>query len=81
MRLVCSLQLERAQTFTSLSHPAETITGADGEGENRTHDTHSVWPYRPVQRELNIVAKEARVRGDGLESEKRQDRLTLHSST
>lgn len=42
IRLVCSLQLDRAQTFTSLSHPADTITGADGEGENRTHETHSV---------------------------------------
>lgn len=42
IRLVCNLQLDRAQTLTSLSHPADTMTGADGEGENRTHETHSV---------------------------------------
>lgn len=28
-------------TFTRLSHPQETMTGAVGEGEKRTHDTHS----------------------------------------
>lgn len=44
MRFVWSLQLERAHTLTSLSQPADTMTGADGDGENRTHDTHSVCP-------------------------------------
>ena len=33
------------QTFTSLSHPADTMTGLEGFGLKRTHDTHSVWPF------------------------------------
>src|SRR3954451_25225734 len=32
-------------TLTSLSQPEETITGFWGLGENRTHETHSVWPF------------------------------------
>jgi len=32
-------------TLTSLSQPDETMTGFWGLGENRTHDTHSVWPF------------------------------------
>jgi len=31
-------------TLTTLSHPAETMTGFKGLGEKRTHETHSVWP-------------------------------------
>lgn len=31
-------------TLTSLSQPAETITGFWGLGEKRTHETHSEWP-------------------------------------
>lgn len=31
-------------TFTTLSQPAETMTGFIGLGENRTHEIHSVWP-------------------------------------
>ena len=43
-RLVLNLQLARDQTLTTLSQPAETMTGAVTEGENLTHETHSVWP-------------------------------------
>merc|ERR1712196_620805 len=32
------------QTFTTLSHPAETISGFSGSGENRTQLTHPSWP-------------------------------------
>lgn len=32
------------QTLTSLSHPALTMTGFCGLGENLTQETHSVWP-------------------------------------
>jgi hypothetical protein len=32
------------RTLTSLSQPAETMTGFWGLGEKRTHETHSVWP-------------------------------------
>ena len=31
-------------TLTSLSQPAETMTGLEGFGLKRTHETHSVWP-------------------------------------
>lgn len=31
-------------TLTSLSQPQLTMIGFCGFGENRTHDTHSVWP-------------------------------------
>jgi hypothetical protein len=31
-------------TLTTLSQPAETMTGMTGLGENRTHETHSEWP-------------------------------------
>jgi len=30
--------------LTYLSQPAETMTGLEGFGEKRTHETHSVWP-------------------------------------
>ena len=40
-----SLQLVKFQTLTSLSHPQLTIRGTDWEGENRTQETHSVWPW------------------------------------
>ena len=30
--------------MTSLSHPADTMIGLAGAGENRTHETHSEWP-------------------------------------
>lgn len=39
---IAMVDLER--TFTSLSHPALTMTGFWGFGLKRTHDTHSVWP-------------------------------------
>jgi hypothetical protein len=32
-------------TLTTLSQPALTMTGFCGFGLNRTHDTHSVWPF------------------------------------
>ena len=32
------------RTLTTLSHPAETMTGLRGLGEKRTQETHSVWP-------------------------------------
>ncbi len=35
---------EGALTLTTLSQPAETITGMTGLGEKRTHETHSEWP-------------------------------------
>merc|ERR1719450_740481 len=44
MRLVRSLQLERFQTFTSLSQPPETIRGWEALGEKDTQETHSEWP-------------------------------------
>ena len=44
-RSFLSLQLVKFQTLTSLSHPQLTIRGTDWEGENRTHETHSVWPW------------------------------------
>ena len=43
-RLVLNLQLERDHTLTTLSQPADTMTGAATEGENLTHDTHSECP-------------------------------------
>ena len=43
-RLLLSLQLASDHTFTTLSHPPETITGVDVMGEKRTQLTHSVWP-------------------------------------
>jgi len=39
-----SLQVERLQTLTTLSQPAETIRGVWLLGEKRTHDTQSEWP-------------------------------------
>merc|ERR1719504_88816 len=44
MRLVRSLQFESFQTLTRLSQPHVTIIGPIGDGENRTHETHSEWP-------------------------------------
>merc|ERR1719335_1675592 len=41
-RFVRSLQLLRFQTFTSLSHPAETIKGIFADGENTTELTQSL---------------------------------------
>jgi phosphoketolase len=42
---VCALgRVARWRTFTRLSHPHETMTGAVGDGEKRTQDTHSEWP-------------------------------------
>merc|ERR1712050_826893 len=41
-RLVRSLQLLRFQTFTSLSQPAETMSGIFAEGEKMTQLTQSV---------------------------------------
>ena len=41
-RLVRSLQLLRFQTFTSLSQPAETMSGIFAEGEKTTQLTQSV---------------------------------------
>merc|ERR1719401_1626580 len=41
-RLVRNLQLLRFQTFTSLSHPAETMSGIFAEGEKTTQLTQSV---------------------------------------
>lgn len=35
-------------TLTSLSQPADTITGFCGFGENRTQETHSVWPLSVI---------------------------------
>merc|ERR1719364_408157 len=42
MRLVRSLQLERFQTFTSLSQPPDTMRGCDALGEKDTQLTQSV---------------------------------------
>ena len=36
------LQVAQEPTFTSLSHPADTMTGFCVTGENRTQETHSV---------------------------------------
>merc|ERR1712063_43625 len=44
MWLVFSLQLVKFQTLTMLSQPHETMTGLLLLGENRTHETQSVWP-------------------------------------
>merc|ERR1719309_713354 len=44
MWLVFSLQLVRFQTFTYLSHPADTIMGFWLLGENLTQETQSLWP-------------------------------------
>ena len=41
----CVVFHPNVRTFTSLSQPAETITGFWGLGLNRTHETHSVWPF------------------------------------
>lgn len=43
-RSLRSLQLVKFQTLTKRSHPAETMRGTDCEGENLTHETHSVCP-------------------------------------
>merc|ERR1719324_267670 len=40
-KLVRSLQLLKFQTFTSLSHPAETMSGIFAEGEKTTQLTQS----------------------------------------
>lgn len=37
-------KFEIERTLTSLSQPAETITGFWGLGLKRTQETHSVWP-------------------------------------
>lgn len=39
-----SRKRERVRTLTTLSHPAETMTGLRGLGENLTHETHSECP-------------------------------------
>ena len=44
MWLVFSLQLVKFQTFTYLSHPAETMMGLALLGENLTVETQSWWP-------------------------------------
>merc|ERR1719209_2653878 len=44
MWLVFSLQLVRFQTFTYLSHPADTMMGFWLLGENLTQETQSLWP-------------------------------------
>jgi hypothetical protein len=45
MKEGCSdVQRMDVRTLTSLSQPAETMTGFWGLGEKRTHETHSVWP-------------------------------------
>jgi hypothetical protein len=36
---------EPMRTLTSLSQEPETMTGFWGLGENRTQETHSVWPF------------------------------------
>merc|ERR1719181_1516129 len=42
-KLVRNLQLLKFHTLTSLSHPAETMSGILAEGENPTQLTQSVW--------------------------------------
>lgn len=42
MWLVFRRQVAKFQTLTTLSHPADTITGLVAEGEKRTVDTQSV---------------------------------------
>lgn len=43
-RLVNSFRFVRLQTFTTLSHPPDTMSGAAGLGLNLTQETQSVWP-------------------------------------
>ena len=42
--LPAQARVAKKRTLTSLSQPEETMTGFWGLGENRTHETHSVWP-------------------------------------
>lgn len=40
----CGQGERERRTLTTLSQPAETMTGFIGLGEKRTHETHSLWP-------------------------------------